>query len=58
MNADAAALATRLRAELTDLEQIVERAQKLLAKAVERDEDYYDDVTLICIASTLEQNAC
>ncbi|MEL7510284.1 MAG: hypothetical protein AAFN42_23375 [Cyanobacteria bacterium J06554_1] len=46
MNADAAALATRLRAELTDLEQIVERAQKLLAKAVERDEDYYDGVAL------------
>lgn len=46
MNADAAALATRLRAELTDLEQVVERAQHLLAKAVEQDEDYFDGVAL------------
>ncbi|WP_265579522.1 hypothetical protein [Leptolyngbya ectocarpi] len=42
MNADTTALAARLQSELADLEHIVERAQNLLTKAVERDEDDYD----------------
>ena len=46
MNADTAALAARLQSELADLEQVVERAQKLLEKAIGQDEDYYDGVAL------------
>lgn len=46
MNADTAALAARLQSELADLEQVVERAQSLLTKAVEQDADYYDGVAL------------
>ncbi|MEM9976815.1 MAG: hypothetical protein AAF808_04220 [Cyanobacteria bacterium P01_D01_bin.2] len=46
MNTDTAALAARLQSELSDLEQIVKRAQKLLTKAVEQDADYYDGVAL------------
>ena len=46
MNTETAALAAWLQSELADLEQIVERAQKLLMKAVEQDEDYYDGVAL------------
>jgi len=40
-------LAGRIRAELSDVNQIVERAQRLLTKAVDHnDEDYYDGVAL------------
>lgn len=46
MNTSAIALSARLRSELSDLAQIVERAQTLLKKAVEQDEDYYDGVAL------------
>ena len=46
MNTRAIALSARLRSELSDLAQIVERAQTLLKKAVEQDEDYYDGVAL------------
>ena len=46
MNTNAIALSARLRAELSDLAQIVERAQTLLKKAIEQDEDYYDGVAL------------
>ncbi|MDB9525099.1 hypothetical protein PN498_03800 [Oscillatoria sp. CS-180] len=45
MNPEAIVLATRVRAELADLEIIIERAQRLLAKAAQ-DEDYLDGVAL------------
>lgn len=47
MNQDAATLAIRIRAELADITQIVERTQRLLSKAIDRnDDDYYDGVAL------------
>ena len=53
MNTETEALAARLQSELADLEHIVERAQKLLMKAVEQDEDYYDGVALNLHSSCL-----
>jgi len=47
MSQKAISLAVRIRAELTDISQVVERTQRLLTKAIERnDEDYYDGVAL------------
>jgi hypothetical protein len=47
MNRKESAIAARLRAELADLERVVQRAQQLLAKAQDRqDEDYLDGVAL------------
>lgn len=41
------AIAARLRTELTDLDRVVQRAEQLLSKAQERDdEDYLDGVAL------------
>ncbi len=45
MNPDTATLAIRIRAELGEVAQVVERSQRLLAKA-QTDEDYYDGVAL------------
>jgi len=43
----AATLAIRIRAEMVDVAQIVERAQRLQAKAIQQnDNDYYDGVAL------------
>jgi hypothetical protein len=47
VNQNASILAVRIQSELIEIEQIVERAQRLLAKAIESgDEDYYDGVAL------------
>jgi hypothetical protein len=47
MRQNAPTLAVRIRAELTDITQVVERTQRLLAKAIDRnDDDYYDGVAL------------
>lgn len=47
MNPNAATLAVRIRTELADVQEAVDRAQRLLAKAIERnDEDYYDGIAL------------
>ncbi|NCJ06388.1 hypothetical protein GS597_07660 [Synechococcales cyanobacterium C] len=47
MNSNATTLPIRIRAELADIAQVVERAQRLFTKAVEQqDEDYYDGVAL------------
>lgn len=47
MNRNATILAVRIRSELSDIAQIVERAQRLLAKAIDRkDDDYYDGIAL------------
>ncbi|MGD1906736.1 MAG: hypothetical protein ACFB0C_12175 [Leptolyngbyaceae cyanobacterium] len=47
MSPDIAVLTTRIRAEFDELEQVVERAQRLLAKAIEQgDDDYFDGVAL------------
>ena len=47
MSADRIALAGRLRAEMLDLERVVARATRMLAKARERgDDDYLDGVAL------------
>lgn len=47
MNQQAATLAIRIRAELVDVAQIVERAQRLQAKAIKQnDDDFYDGVAL------------
>ena len=47
MSQAAATLAVRIRAELNDVTQVVERAQRLLEKAIDRnDDDYYDGVAL------------
>lgn len=47
MSGDAAALAGRIRAEVDELVWVVERAERLLAKAQERhDDDYLDGVAL------------
>jgi len=47
MKRDEALLAARLKEELGDLEQVVERAERLMLKAQERcDEDYLDGVAL------------
>ncbi|MGB3492243.1 MAG: hypothetical protein WBA57_05920 [Elainellaceae cyanobacterium] len=47
MSQNAISLAVRIRAELADIDQVVERTQRLLAKAIERnDDDYYDGVAL------------
>jgi hypothetical protein len=44
MSHDAAILAIRIRAELAEVNQVVERSQRLLVKAIDRnDDDYYDD---------------
>jgi hypothetical protein len=45
VNPDTATLAIRIRAELGEVAQVVERAQRLLAKA-QKDNDYYDGVAL------------
>lgn len=46
-NRDAALLAVRIRAELADIAQVVERSQYLMAKAIQRDDDdYYDGIAL------------
>jgi hypothetical protein len=43
----AATLAIRIRSELADIAQVVARAQRLLAKAIEQnDDDYYDGIAL------------
>jgi hypothetical protein len=47
MSQDSISLAVRIRAELTEIQQVVERGQRLLAKATEQnDEDFYDGVAL------------
>jgi hypothetical protein len=47
MSGDEVALASRLRTEVSELEWVVERAERLLVKAQERhDEDYLDGVAL------------
>lgn len=47
MSPRAATLAIRIRAELVDVAQIVKRAQRLQAKALEQnDDDYCDGVAL------------
>jgi hypothetical protein len=47
MSGDEMALASRLRTEIGELEWVVERAERLLAKAQDRhDEDYLDGVAL------------
>jgi hypothetical protein len=45
VNPDTATLAIRIRAELEEVGQLVERTQRLLAKA-QNDDDYYDGVAL------------
>ena len=45
MSQDTVILAVRVRAEMAEIGQIVERSQRLLTKAIEHDdEDYYDGV--------------
>lgn len=47
MSQSATVLAVRVRAEMVEIGQIVERSQRLLTKAIERDdEDYYDGIAL------------
>lgn len=47
MNQDAATLAIRIQAEMVDVAQVVGRVQRLLAKAIEQnDDDYYDGIAL------------
>ncbi|MFQ3619049.1 MAG: hypothetical protein SNJ57_19980 [Cyanobacteriota bacterium] len=47
MSQNAAILAIRIRAELEEISRVVERSQRLLAKAINsKDEDYYDGVAL------------
>jgi hypothetical protein len=47
VNQDAVALAIRIRADLVDVAYVVERAQRLLTKAIEQsDDDYYDGIAL------------
>ncbi len=47
MNQDAATLAIRIRAELNEITQVVERTQRLFHKAIQhQDDDYYDGVAL------------
>ncbi len=47
MSQNAAILAIRIRAEMEEIARVVDRAQRLLAKAVNsKDEDYYDGVAL------------
>jgi len=47
MNGNDSALATRLRENLTDLAHVVERTNRLLAKAVQQnDDDFLDGVAL------------
>lgn len=47
MNANVATLALRIRSELVDIAQIVARAQRLLSKAIQQnDDDYFDGVAL------------
>ena len=44
---DAALLAVRIRAELAEIAQVVERSQYLMAKAMQHDDDdYYDGIAL------------
>jgi len=46
-NRDASILAARIRAELADIAQVVERSQYLMAKAIQHDDDdYYDGIAL------------
>lgn len=46
-NRDASLLAVRIRAELADIGQVVERSQYLMDKAIQRDDtDYYDGIAL------------
>jgi hypothetical protein len=47
VNSGAATLAIRIRSELIDITQVVERTQRLMAKAIQNDDDdYYDGVAL------------
>ncbi|MDA0267751.1 MAG: hypothetical protein O2890_13685 [Cyanobacteria bacterium] len=47
MSPDVAVLTTRIQAELAELALVVERAQRLLAKAIEQnDDDYFDGIAL------------
>ncbi len=47
MNSDAAILAARIRSELIELERVVERAERLLSKSQDKDDDdYLDGVAL------------
>lgn len=46
MNEDEAILAARIRAEVVELERVIERAERLMAKAQQNDEDYLDGVAL------------
>ncbi|MDX2242192.1 MAG: hypothetical protein NW224_16020 [Leptolyngbyaceae cyanobacterium bins.302] len=47
MSQESATLAIRIRAELVDIASVVERTQRLLAKAIQqKDDDYYDGVAL------------
>lgn len=47
MSPDVAVLATRIRAEWAELALVIERAQRLLAKSIEQnDNDYFDGVAL------------
>jgi hypothetical protein len=38
MSQDSISLAVRIRAELTEIQQVVERGQRLLAKAIEQND--------------------
>lgn len=46
VNEDEAILAARIRAEVVELERVIERAERLMAKAQQNDEDYLDGVAL------------
>lgn len=50
MNQEAATLALRIRSQLVDIAQIVERAQRLLSKAIEQEDDDYRFLQLPRIA--------
>jgi hypothetical protein len=43
MSQDSISLAVRIRAELLEIQQVVERGQRLLAKASEQNDDDFDD---------------
>jgi hypothetical protein len=58
MSQDAAILAIRIRAELAEIGRVVERTQRLAAKAIERgDDDYFDGVALNlhCFYTSIER---